>query len=96
MLRFHLSYAPIRIIHYQLNTPSLSPYYRIVQGMEELNHSKRNLPGGHTVFEMKNIQLQQQEEYQFWITAVTRIGEGQSSAVVSQTASSKSELFISA
>ncbi|KAK7578218.1 hypothetical protein V9T40_010423 [Parthenolecanium corni] len=62
-------------------------YTRIVEGNEELNHGKRNLPEVHTVFEMKN--LQQQVEYQFWITAVTRVGEGQSSSVVSQIASSK-------
>ncbi|XKL60149.1 hypothetical protein PGB90_001165 [Kerria lacca] len=62
-------------------------YTRIVDGTEELNHGKRNLPGTHTIFEMKNIQ--QQIEYQFWITAVTRVGEGQSSAVVSQVASAK-------
>lgn len=58
-----------------------------MEGNEELNHGKRNLPEVHTVFEMKN--LQQQVEYQFWITAVTRVGEGQSSSVVSQIASSK-------
>lgn len=67
--------------------------FRIVNGAEELNHAKRNLPGSHTTFEMKNIQ--QQVEYQFWITAVTRVGEGQSSSVVSQTASAKSKyLFV--
>lgn len=65
--------------------------FRIVDGTEELNHGKRNLPGTHTIFEMKNIQ--QQIEYQFWITAVTRVGEGQSSAVVSQVASAKSNTF---
>lgn len=63
--------------------------FRIVANNEELDHEKRNLPGTHTVFEIKNIQ--QQVEYQFWITAVTRIGEGQSSSVVSQISNNKSE-----
>ena len=64
---------------------------RIVENAEELNHGKRSLPGTHTIFEMKNIQ--QHVEYQFWITAVTKVGEGLSSSVVAQVATSKSKLF---
>lgn len=62
----------------------------MVVNNEELDHAKRNLPGTHTMFEMKSIQ--HQVEYQFWITAVTRVGEGQSSSVVSQVSSNKSKL----
>lgn len=63
-----------------------------MDGTNELNHVKRNLPGSHTTFEMKNIQPQ--VEYQFWITAVTRVGEGQSSSVVSQSANAKSNYIL--
>nr|XP_018897402.1 PREDICTED: Down syndrome cell adhesion molecule-like protein Dscam2 isoform X3 [Bemisia tabaci] len=58
-------------------------YTRVVNGnKEELNHAKRNLPSQQTHFEAKG--LQQHIEYQFWVTASTKIGEGQSSRVVSQ------------
>ncbi|XP_073976308.1 Down syndrome cell adhesion molecule 2 isoform X2 [Rhodnius prolixus] len=57
-------------------------YTRVVDGQSELNHGKRNIPHDHTYFESKN--LQQHIEYQFWVTASTRVGEGPSSRVVSQ------------
>ncbi|KAK9499682.1 hypothetical protein O3M35_002689 [Rhynocoris fuscipes] len=57
-------------------------YTRVVDGQSELNHGKRNIPHDKTFFESKN--LQQHVEYQFWVTASTRVGEGPSSRVVSQ------------
>ncbi|XP_057341457.1 cell adhesion molecule Dscam2 isoform X3 [Microplitis mediator] len=54
-------------------------YSRIMDGREELNHGKRVLPATNTFFEVTG--LQQRVEYQFWVTASTRIGEGQSSTV---------------
>ncbi|KAL1130463.1 hypothetical protein AAG570_011711 [Ranatra chinensis] len=57
-------------------------YTRVVDGRQELNHGKRNIPSQQTSFESKG--LQQHIEYQFWVTASTRIGEGQSSRVVAQ------------
>ncbi|KAJ8866133.1 hypothetical protein PR048_033657 [Dryococelus australis] len=57
-------------------------YTRIVDGRDELNHAKLNLASQHTSYESKG--LQQHVEYQYWVTASTRIGEGQSSRVVSQ------------
>ncbi|PSN52800.1 Down syndrome cell adhesion molecule-like protein Dscam2 [Blattella germanica] len=56
-------------------------------GRDELNHGKRNLPSQHTSFEAKG--LQQHVEYQFWVTASTRVGEGQSSKVVAQVPTSR-------
>ncbi|CAG5100534.1 Similar to Dscam2: Down syndrome cell adhesion molecule-like protein Dscam2 (Drosophila melanogaster), partial [Cotesia congregata] len=50
-----------------------------MDGREELNHGKRVLPATNTFFEVTG--LQQRVEYQFWVTASTRIGEGQSSTV---------------
>ncbi|XP_069701681.1 cell adhesion molecule Dscam2 isoform X1 [Periplaneta americana] len=62
-------------------------YTRMVDGRDELNHGKRNLPSQHTSFEAKG--LQQHVEYQFWVTASTRVGEGQSSRVVAQVPTSR-------
>ncbi|XP_031785655.1 Down syndrome cell adhesion molecule-like protein Dscam2 isoform X10 [Nasonia vitripennis] len=57
-------------------------YTRLVDGREELNHGKRTLPAGDTYFEATG--LQQHVEYQFWVTASTRVGEGQNSKVAAQ------------
>ncbi|VVC39650.1 Hypothetical protein CINCED_3A005038 [Cinara cedri] len=57
-------------------------YTRVMNGEEELNHMKRTLPSHHTTYEAKG--LQSHLEYQFWVTAVTKIGEGQSSKVAMQ------------
>lgn len=56
-------------------------------GREELNHSKKTLQAQQTSYEAK--QLQQHVDYQFWVTASTRIGEGQSSRVASQMTSTR-------
>ncbi|XP_020291121.1 Down syndrome cell adhesion molecule-like protein Dscam2 isoform X2 [Pseudomyrmex gracilis] len=57
-------------------------YTRVVDGREELNHGKKSLPATSMHFEA--IDLQQHVEYQFWVTASTRVGEGQSSRVAAQ------------
>ncbi|XP_046689098.1 Down syndrome cell adhesion molecule-like protein Dscam2, partial [Homalodisca vitripennis] len=59
----------------------------VVDGREELNHGKRNLPSQHMSYEAKG--LQPHVEYQFWVTASTRVGEGQSSRVVAQVPTSR-------
>jgi hypothetical protein len=65
--------------------------FRMVDGRDELNHGKRNLPSQHTSFESKG--LQQHVEYQFWVTASTRVGEGQSSRVVAQVPTVRGERY---
>lgn len=62
-------------------------YTRVVNGREELNNEKRNLPSQQTYYEAKN--LQPHIEYQFWVTASTRVGEGKSSRVASQITSNR-------
>lgn len=57
-------------------------YTRVVNGREELNHEKRNLPSQQLYYEAKGLQAH--IEYQFWVTASTRVGEGKSSRVASQ------------
>ncbi|XP_023316145.1 Down syndrome cell adhesion molecule-like protein Dscam2 [Trichogramma pretiosum] len=57
-------------------------YTRVVDGRQELNHGKRTLPAADTYFEATG--LQQHVEYQFWVTASTRVGEGQNSKVAAQ------------
>lgn len=57
-------------------------YSRVVNGHDELNHEMKNLPSQQFQFESKGLQAHM--EYQFWVTASTRVGEGKSSRVVSQ------------
>ncbi|KAL9905343.1 Down syndrome cell adhesion molecule 2 isoform 4-T7 [Glossina fuscipes fuscipes] len=57
-------------------------YTRVVNGHEELNNEKRSLPSQQAYYEAKN--LHPHIEYQFWVTASTRVGEGKSSRVASQ------------
>lgn len=59
-----------------------SLYTRVVNGREELNNEKRSLPSQQAYYEAKN--LHPHMEYQFWVTASTRVGEGKSSRVASQ------------
>lgn len=63
--------------------------FRMVDGRDELNHGKRNVASQHTSFESKG--LKQHVEYQFWVTASTRVGEGQSSRVVAQVPTIRGE-----
>ncbi|XP_047115646.1 Down syndrome cell adhesion molecule-like protein Dscam2 [Schistocerca piceifrons] len=63
------------ITHYNL-------YTRVVDGREELKHNKRNLASHQTSFEATD--LLQHVEHQFYVTASTKVGEGQSSRVVTQ------------
>ncbi|XP_025200616.1 Down syndrome cell adhesion molecule-like protein Dscam2 isoform X5 [Melanaphis sacchari] len=57
-------------------------YTRVMKGEEELNHMKRTLPSHHLTYETKG--LQPHLEYQYWVTASTKIGEGQSSKITTQ------------
>lgn len=51
------------------------------------DHITQTVSSQHTNFEVKSVQAM--TEYQFWVTAFTKIGEGQSSRVVSQVASQR-------
>ncbi|XP_058831706.1 cell adhesion molecule Dscam2 isoform X11 [Topomyia yanbarensis] len=62
-------------------------YMRAVNGREELSNDKRNLLPHQHYFEAK--QLQSHTEYQFWVSASTRVGEGKSTRVVSQMTSNR-------
>ncbi|CRL00266.1 CLUMA_CG013539, isoform A [Clunio marinus] len=62
-------------------------YSRQVNGREEMNNDKRVLPSQQTYFEATGLQAH--TEYQFWITASTRVGEGKSSRVASQIISNR-------
>jgi len=64
-----------------------------MKGEEELNHMKRTLPSHHLTYETKG--LQPHLEYQYWVTASTKIGEGQSSKITTQILSTtRSKLSI--
>ncbi|XP_026686092.1 LOW QUALITY PROTEIN: Down syndrome cell adhesion molecule-like protein Dscam2 [Diaphorina citri] len=62
-------------------------YTRTMTGREELAHKKTSLMSQHLSYEVKN--LNEHVEYQFWITASTKVGEGQSSKVISQIPTSR-------
>ncbi|XP_017775727.1 PREDICTED: Down syndrome cell adhesion molecule-like protein Dscam2 [Nicrophorus vespilloides] len=62
-------------------------YKRSMDGRQEIDHAKQTISSQHTSFEVKGVQPH--VEYQFWVTASTRIGEGQSSRVVTQVASNR-------
>lgn len=62
-------------------------YTRVIDGREEINNEKRTLSAEQTNYEAKN--LHPHIEYQFWVTASTRVGEGKSSRVVSQVTSNR-------
>lgn len=62
-------------------------YTRVLNGREELNHEKRNLPSQQFTYEAKGLQAH--IEYQYWVTASTRVGEGKSSRVVSAITSNR-------
>ncbi|XP_055845691.1 cell adhesion molecule Dscam2 isoform X10 [Episyrphus balteatus] len=62
-------------------------YTRVVNGREELNNEKRSLPSQQANYEAKN--LHPHIEYQFWVTASTRVGEGKSSRVASQVTTNR-------
>ncbi|KAB0795843.1 hypothetical protein PPYR_09904 [Photinus pyralis] len=57
-------------------------YKRSMDGRKEVDHAKQTVSSQQNSYEAKG--LQSHIEYQFWITASTRIGEGQSSRTVSQ------------
>lgn len=58
-----------------------------MDGRQEIEHAKQSVSGKQTMFETKGVQPG--VEYQFWVTASTKIGEGQSSKVVTQVASTR-------
>uniref|UniRef100_T1GRS2 Fibronectin type-III domain-containing protein n=1 Tax=Megaselia scalaris TaxID=36166 RepID=T1GRS2_MEGSC len=62
-------------------------YTRVINGRDEINNEKRSMSSEQTSYEAKN--LHPHIEYQFWVTASTRVGEGKSSRVISQITSNR-------
>lgn len=62
-------------------------YSRVISGREELNTEKKSVPSQQLQYEAKS--LQPYTEYQYWVTAVTRVGEGKSSKISSQVTSNR-------
>lgn len=62
-------------------------YTRVVNGREELNHEKRTVSAQVQTYEATGLQAH--IEYQYWVTASTRVGEGKSSTVVSAITSNR-------
>ncbi|XP_066995296.2 cell adhesion molecule Dscam2 [Anabrus simplex] len=66
---------------------SYTVYSRILEAGRERDSAKRRLPPTHTHYEVHD--LHKGESYEFWVTAFTRVGEGQSTPVVHATISNK-------
>ncbi|KAK9876828.1 hypothetical protein WA026_015065 [Henosepilachna vigintioctopunctata] len=64
-----------------------SLYKKSMDGRNEVDHAKQTISSQNTDYDVKNVQPH--IEYQFWITASTRIGEGPNSKVVTQVVSSR-------
>lgn len=62
-------------------------YIRSGTDRDELNSDKRSVPSQQLHYEAKG--LQPYSEYQFWVTAVTRVGEGKSTRVITQVTSNR-------
>lgn len=62
-------------------------YTRVVNGREELNHEKRNF--GPQTFSYEAKSLQAHIEYQFWVSASTRVGEGKTSRIATAITSNR-------
>ncbi|KAG5678293.1 hypothetical protein PVAND_007980 [Polypedilum vanderplanki] len=62
-------------------------YTRQVNGRDELHNEKKTINAQQTYYEATN--LMPHVEYQFWVSASTRVGEGKSSKVVSLSTSNR-------
>ncbi|XP_047103802.1 Down syndrome cell adhesion molecule-like protein Dscam2 [Schistocerca piceifrons] len=74
-------------VHPNGHLVSYTLYSRILEGGREKDSSKRRLSPAHTHYELHD--LRKEEEYEFWVTAFTKVGEGQSTRVVYATISSR-------
>ncbi|XP_069693341.1 cell adhesion molecule Dscam2-like isoform X2 [Periplaneta americana] len=62
---------------------SYGVYWRVLKAGQERDLMKRHLPPTNTHYEVHD--LHKGEAYEFWVTASTRVGEGQSTPVVYAT-----------
>ena len=62
-------------------------YVRTGNGRDDKNTDKKSVPSQQLQFEVKGLQAF--TEYQFWVTAVTRVGEGKPSRIVTQVTSNR-------
>jgi hypothetical protein len=62
---------------------SYGVYWRVLKAGQERDLMKRHLPPMNTHYEVHD--LHKNEAYEFWVTASTRVGEGQSTPVVYAT-----------
>lgn len=64
-------------------------YSRVLEAGRERDSTKKKLPPTQNHFQTS--ELRKGEAYEFWVTAFTKVGEGQSTQVVYSTISSKGE-----
>lgn len=62
-------------------------YVRTGNSRDDKNTDKKSVPSQQLQFEVKGLQAF--TEYQFWVTAVTRVGEGKPSRIVTQVTSNR-------
>ncbi|KAF4532567.1 hypothetical protein B566_EDAN008491 [Ephemera danica] len=66
---------------------SYNVYMRVIEGGQERNSLKKRLPASQTHCEFHD--LSKKEAYEFWVTGLTKVGEGQSTQVVYATLTSR-------
>ncbi|KAG8327837.1 hypothetical protein J6590_009639 [Homalodisca vitripennis] len=66
---------------------SYTLYSRILEGGRERDSTKKKLPPTQTHYQTS--ELRKGEAYEFWVTAFTKVGEGQSTQVVYSTISNR-------
>jgi hypothetical protein len=66
---------------------SYNVYTRVLEGGQERNSLKKRLPASQTHCEFHD--LSKKEAYEFWVTGLTKVGEGQSTQVVYSTLTSR-------
>lgn len=71
---------------------SYTLYSRILEGGRERDSTKKKLSPTQTHYQTS--ELRKGEAYEFWVTAFTKVGEGQSTQVVYSTISNRGERTI--
>jgi hypothetical protein len=71
---------------------SYGVYWRVLKAGQERDLMKRHIPPLNTHYEVHD--LHKGEAYEFWVTASTQVGEGQSTPVVYATINNRGTLNI--
>jgi len=82
----------LKPLHTNGQLTSYGVYWRILNAGREKDLMKRHVSPMNTHYEAQD--LHKSEAYEFWVTAFTRVGEGQSTPVVYATINNQGTLQI--